>query len=71
MPMQTLTLSQDSAQLPGTNTMYLEATGGTDCTGASFGSKPNSRPGRRNTQTSCDVLGGVTVRDTQWDLISL
>lgn len=31
--MQTLTLSQDSAQLSDTNTSYLEAIGGTGCTG--------------------------------------
>lgn len=69
--MQTLAVSQNSAQLPGTNTSYLEANGGTGCTGTSFGSRPNGKPRRKNTQTSCDVPGGVTVQDTQWDLISL
>lgn len=66
--MQTLTLSQDSAQLRGTNTSYLEAIGGTGCTGGLLVPDPVVDP---DTQTSCDVPGGVTVQDTQWDLISL
>lgn len=69
--MQTLTLSQDSAQLPGTNTSYLEAMGGTGCTGGLLVPDPIVDPEEGIPTLAVMYQVGVTVQDTQWDLISL